>query len=153
MTLGSLHSPEPRTQEKRVIRVTVSGPPRTKKNSRVHTRSGVPLPSKAWREWTAMAQLSVDGCDLVYAPHGPLLHAGRGVFRAWVPLCDPMNCRAIFYRDALRGDAVGFYQGLADLLEARGIITDDRHLVSWDGSRLEKDSQNPRVELWLEPAA
>jgi hypothetical protein len=59
----------------------------------------------------------------------------------------------LFYRDAERGDAVGYYQGLADLLEKRGVVANDRLIMSWDGSRLLKDSANPRVELTLEEVA
>jgi hypothetical protein len=46
---------------------------------------------------------------------------------------------------------VGYYQGLADLLESRGILANDKHIVSWDGSRLLKDAARPRVELILTP--
>ena len=61
----------------------------------------------------------------------------------------PLNCRALFYRDARRGDAVGYYQGLADLLEKRGVIENDAQLTQWDGSRLLLDRENPRVEIEL----
>jgi hypothetical protein len=65
------------------------------------------------------------------------------------PIDYPVNCRALFYRDANRGDAVGLYQGLADVLEHGGVVTNDKYLVSWDGSRLLKDSARPRVEVEL----
>ena len=65
------------------------------------------------------------------------------------PIARPVNCAALFYRDALRGDAVGFYQGLADVLEKAGIVENDKFIVSWDGSRLRKDAARPRVELVL----
>ena len=61
----------------------------------------------------------------------------------------PVNCRALIYRDALRGDAVGFYQAVGDLLQLAGVVVNDKYLVSWDGSRLLKDSARPRVELEL----
>jgi len=44
-------------------------------------------------------------------------------------LAQPLNCAAIFYRDANRGDAVGYYQGLADALEAAGVLSDDKWIV------------------------
>ena len=68
-----------------------------------------------------------------------------------VPIDTPHNIAAVFYRDANRGDAVGYYQGLADLLEKFGIVSNDKWLVSWDGSRLRKDKLNPRVEVELTP--
>lgn len=54
-------------------------------------------------------------------------------------------------RDADRGDLVGYLQGLADLLEKRGVVANDKWIQSWDGSRLAKDKANPRVELTLTP--
>ena len=65
------------------------------------------------------------------------------------PLAQPLNCAAIFYRDANRGDAVGYYQGLADALESAGVLSDDKWIVQWDGSRLAKDSKRPRIEVTL----
>ena len=65
------------------------------------------------------------------------------------PITQPLNCAAIFYRDANRGDAVGYYQGLADALEAAGIVADDKWITQWDGSRLRKDANRPRIEVTL----
>lgn len=115
------------------VSFVVYGAPRTKKtHNRVVTKGGVRvLPSRAWSEWVKTAQIAVR--------HQPSLPAR------------PYNCRALFYRDAKRGDAVGYYQGLADLLEKRGVIPDDKWLVAWDGSRLEVDRDNPRVEITLTP--
>jgi len=69
-----------------------------------------------------------------------------------LPITDEVNCRALFYRDALRGDAVGYYQALADALEEAGIVKNDRLIVSWDGSRLLKDADIPRIEVTLDYA-
>jgi Holliday junction resolvase RusA-like endonuclease len=66
------------------------------------------------------------------------------------PIQQPVNCRALFLRDALRGDAVGYYQALADTLEAAGIVANDKFIVQWDGSRLDKDAANPRIIFTLE---
>jgi len=116
-----------------VIRFTVFGIPRTKKTHNVLARAGsrlVILPNKKWTEWVERAYM--------------VWPRGR------TDLQDvPYNICALFYRDANRGDAVGYYQGLADLLEKRGIISNDKWLVSWDGSRLLKDKGNPRVEITL----
>lgn len=123
--------------------LVVSGAPRTKKNHGSviqRGRSRFHIPSAAWTAWTAGATILVNG-----APMG--LRLARAL------IATPVNCRALFYRDANRGDAVGYYQGLADLLEKRQVVEDDVLIVSWDGSRLLKDTANPRVELVLEPAA
>lgn len=112
--------------------LTVLGAPRTKKTSNVLARAGarrVVLPSAAWRKWAKSAVV------LIWSPG--------------CPVTVPVNCAAVFYRDADRGDAVGYYQGLADLLEARGVVANDRLLVSWDGSRLAVDRARPRVEIVL----
>lgn len=119
-----------------MVKLTVYGAPRTKKNSLRRFRPKgsnrtLSMPSKAWTEWNRTAH--VEG-----KPSEPITYE--------------VNCFAIFYRDALRGDAVGYYQGLADLLEKHGVVDDDKRIVSWDGSRLLKDAKNPRVEVELLPA-
>ena len=92
------------------------------------------------------ARIEADGWQNCISAGISLVHLVHGD----EPVVDsPHNCRALFYRDAARGDAVGYYQGLADLLEKRGVISNDKWLVSWDGSRLEIDKENPRVEVTL----
>lgn len=120
-----------------MLTLTIPGIPRTKKNSgRIVPIGGrhILLPSEAWQTWA----------DAVVP-----------AIKAWAtrqrlqPISRPVNCAAVFFRDALRGDAVGFYQGLADVLQHAGIVENDKHIVSWDGSRLRKDASRPRVELEL----
>ncbi len=120
------------------ISFEIPGPPRTKKNSsRLDLRGVRPrkIPSKAFEEWNKQAQLHL-----------------MQVRRKWdvMPLECPVNCRATFYRDAFRGDAVGYYQALADALEEAGIVENDSLIVQWDGSRLKVDAVNPRIEGVLE---
>lgn len=118
------------------------GAPRTKKNhGRVIKRGArkFHVQSEAYESWNDSVQKQL------------------AMFRAstdWkLPLRCPLNCRALFMRDAERGDAVGYYQGLADALQNGGIVEDDALIVSWDGSRLLKESENPRVIVSLEIAA
>ena len=59
------------------------------------------------------------------------------------------SCAALFYRQKRIGDANGYYQGLADALEAAGVLADDKWIVQWDGSRLRKDKDRPRIEVTL----
>ncbi|HYC33127.1 MAG TPA: hypothetical protein VEB59_12635 [Gemmatimonadales bacterium] len=118
------------------ISLVIEGAPRTKKNHGEVLQMGtrkVHLPSRPFRFWESSARIR--------RPPGlvtPL--TGRAY-----------NVAALFYRDWLAGDAVGYYQGLADFLQARGIVRDDKVFVSWDGSRLLLDRERPRVELVLTP--
>ena len=128
------------------ITFTLPVAPRTKKNSRVHAKvrgRTVPLPSEAYREMEASI--------VAWARRIAGLIIIRG--KAWdisnANLSQPLNCAAIFYRDALRGDAVGYYQGLADALEAAGVLSDDKWITQWDGSRLRKDATRSRIEVTL----
>ena len=118
-------------------------PPRTKKTSNVLARAGrrhVVLPSAAWRRWVKLARIQV--CDQ------PPTVGGTWFLTGWRR--ERVACRALFYRDADRGDLIGYMQGLADLLENCGILANDRQIISWDGSRLLKDAAHPRVEVTLE---
>ena len=129
------------------VEFTVPGAPRQKKNSgriayfgakcrtcRKGQRPTV-LPAQPWQEWA----------DSVV----PLLSALN--FRT---ITHPVNCRATFFADTKRKvDACNLYEGLADILEAARIVEDDALLASWDGSRVELDRENPRVEVVLEVSA
>lgn len=119
-----------------MIRLTILGAPRTKKNHgrRVYSfrrKRTFNVPSEAFEAFEARA--------LPQLAKAPALPAA------------PLNCEATFYRDARTGDAVGYYQALADILEKAGVVPDDKWIVAWDGSRLAVDRANPRVELTLTP--
>lgn len=62
-------------------------------------------------------------------------------------LTEQVNVAAVFWRDALRGDALGYFQALADLLQAAKIVENDSLCVTWNGSRLEKDASRPRIDV------
>ena len=131
------------------IRFTILSAPRTKKTHNLvvaHSGKIRVLPNPAWVRWCKGAQFvgspEWDGNGV------PVYH--RTLWRLpALPLDTPFNWRALFYRVAKRGDAVGYYQGLADLLDMRGVVENDALIVSWDGSRLLKDAQHPRVEVEL----
>lgn len=119
-----------------IFRCTIVGRCRTKKTSNRVVRAGrftKVLPSEAYERWEAAA-----------LPQLRIARAGRP------PIAEPVNVKATFYRDANRGDAVGYYQALADALERAGVLENDRLIVSWDGTRMSKDAQRPRVELEIE---
>jgi Holliday junction resolvase RusA-like endonuclease len=48
-------------------------------------------------------------------------------------------------------DLINLEEATADILEAAGIIINDRNIVGWDGSRIAGvDAKNPRVEIEIE---
>jgi len=132
------------------VRITIVATPRTKKNSprvlflgercALCHRGALPLvkPSLAYEDFAAQVVPSLK--------------------RAWgdrAPLCAPVRVAAVVYRDAARGDLIGYLQALADLLQEAGVVADDKWITCWDGSRMDKDATRPRIELVIEklPAA
>lgn len=116
-------------------RFVLPGAPRTKKNSsrvlRMGTRNKI-VPSAQWLAWR-------DACHTFVVRHQQL----------WLRITRPVNCAALFYRDANRGDSHGYYNGLADVLQEAQIVVDDVMITQWDGSRLLRDTSNPRTVVTL----
>lgn len=147
--------------------LTILGAPRTKKtSSRIvgsgpkctacGKRTGRPflIPSKDNIEWTkdAVRQLRDQTAAMAHAPSCKCRSCFPSIDRPAPTYIDvPVNCRALFYRDRLTGDANNYYASLADALEEAGVVTNDKLIVSWDGSRLRKDAERPRIELELTP--
>jgi len=105
----------------------ILGPPRTKKTHQqiVRRRDGTPfiMSAKTSKSWEAKAILQLQA-------------QRRGkTFDVMV------NCRALIYRDKRIGDAVNYYQAIADALEEAGVVTNDRLIAAWDGSRLLHDTR------------
>ena len=122
-----------------VASLVLLGAPRTKKTSNRVLRFGKRnkiIPSAPYLAWRDAVLLQLN-----------LAWAGRD------PIAFPVNVAAVFYRDAARGDLVGFMQGLADVLEEGRVVEDDKWITSWDGSRPEKDAARPRVELQISSAS
>ena len=125
-------------------------PPRTKKNSPQlipNMEYPILVPSEAYREWERAAISSAIRSEVITRDR----HTKEITFRE-ATINYPVNCRALIYRDRNVGDANGYYQGIADLLEKIGVVVNDRLIVSWDGSRLRKDPDRPRIEVELTPA-
>lgn len=122
------------------LQFVIYGAPRTKKTSnRIFKKagSGRPLimPSEAHQSWFARAKIQLIESRIQR-------NSALGVK---FPIKEPVSIEAHFYRDANRGDAVGYFQALADVLERAKIIENDRNIADWDGSRLHKDSIDPRI--------
>lgn len=122
-----------------MIRFTIPGAPRTKKNHGWRTKHGKQMPSRAFAAWNKQAQMYL-----------MLWRTTNGKPELRDPISCPVNVRAYFYRDAQRGDAVGYYQALADALQEARIVVDDALIVSWDGSRMLIDPRSPRIDVELE---
>lgn len=73
----------------------------------------------------------------------------RSQYHRRKPVDWPVKVCAMVYRDANRGDLIGYLQAIADALETAGVVENDRLIVSWDGSRMLVDRANPRVEIEL----
>ena len=121
-----------------MLSFVIPGPPRTKKNHGFRTKQGHSMPSKAYMEWNKQAQIHL----MLWRKE-----QDQGDF----PLVMDVNCRALIFVKSWdqRGDAVGYYQGLADALQEGGIVENDRLISSWDGSRVLLDKANPRIEIEL----
>lgn len=134
------------------LRFTIFGAPRTKKTSNRIVRCAKfhkILPSEQYEAWfkDAMKQ-------------APLIRRQLEEAGASLPLTGKIHVAAKFYRDAARGDLLGYAQGLADYLQepaisrdfkklrdGAGVILNDSQIVSWDGTRLLVDAAQPRIEV------
>lgn len=126
-------TPEPQsdkaivTREGETVRITLLGPPRTKKNHKQHYAKQSP----AYTKWNA------DVKDQL-RDFGPTLPD------------KPYNLAARFFVDdpGRLADLLGLLQGLADSLENAGVVSNDRYFEGFDGSRKAGyDRIRPRVEL------
>ena len=118
-----------------VIHLTFYGNPRTKKNSSqiVKCRGRyMIIPSKLYKDYE----------------------------KECLPSCEermisaPVNLRCVYYMATRRRvDLVNLLEATQDILVKGKVITDDNSqiIVSVDGSRVDYDKQNPRVEIYIEP--
>lgn len=116
------------------IALVIEGAPRTKKTSNRIFKVGrftKVMPSARFMEWQEAAKVQL--WQQRTRDHGPVT--------------EPVQVAATFYREANRGDLIGYMQALADCLETCGVLENDRLIVSWDGTRMTKDARRPRVEL------
>lgn len=64
-----------------------------------------------------------------------------------------MNVRCVYYmKTARRVDLANLIEATTDILVKARVLEDDhcRIVAGHDGSRVEYDKQNPRVEIWFE---
>lgn len=129
----------------------VHGAPRSKKNSprvvnigpmcsKCGKRGGFPkvLPSLAYEEWEKAALAECVGIKAMLRAAGVEL-----------PISAPIGVEALIYRDRNVGDLSNFLEAVGDMMQEAGIITDDKIIEDWDGSRRLIDRSNPRVEIYI----
>lgn len=118
------------------MEIVIYGQPRTKKNnSRIAliNNKRVLLPSKAFKEYEKVALMQL---GRVQAVHGPIA----------VRCCYYLQNRAHW------PDLVGLLQATSDILQAAGVIDDDKYIVNYDGSEIAGlDKDNPRAEITITP--
>ena len=135
-----------------VFSFVIPATPRTKKTSQRITAYGQACSCCHKKPYIkVMPSEAFEGFRKDCVSLAPFVRAG---IAADLPITAPVAIEARIYRDANRGDWTGYMQALADVLQqshgGMGIIADDRQIQHWDGSRLEVDRQNPRIEVRLE---
>ena len=115
------------------MELVIMGQPRTKKNSSrialTPDNKRVLLPSKAYEQYEKVALIQL---ARVQAVHGPI----------------SVMCRYFLQNRAHWPDLVGLLQATSDILQAAGVIDDDKYIVNYDGSMIAGlDKNNPRVEI------
>lgn len=69
------------------------------------------------------------------------------------PISARVNVRCVYYMATRRKvDLANLIEATCDILVTAGVLADDnsRIAAAHDGSRVDYDKQNPRVEIWIE---
>lgn len=119
------------------MKIVLTGDPRTKKNSAriLKSRSGgrFVAPSAAFEEYQ-------NAClwQIRTPPE---------------PISARVNVRCVYYMATRRKvDLANLIEATCDILVKAGVLVDDNSCIvaAHDGSRVDYDKQNPRVEIWIE---
>lgn len=118
----------------------IPGAPRTKKNhSRivVNRATGRPMviPAKEYKEYEERCALHIS-------------HQIRGI-----KINEPVNLKCVYYMPTRhKVDLANLLGATCDILVKYGVLEDDnsRIVVSHDGSRVDYDKEDPRVEITIE---
>ena len=126
----------------KIMEIVLPGSIRSKKNSKRaimigkgSTRRLTVIPSKAYLDWEKEVRKTV----LLQLPNG------------WSPIKypRPIAVKATAYYKGPQPDLSGVLESVGDCLE--GVIWEnDRQILSWDGSRLYHDKENPRTLIEVE---
>lgn len=77
----------------------------------------------------------------------------RQIKRPHSPISAHVNVRCVYYmKTARRVDLANLIEATTDILVKARVLEDDNSKIvaAHDGSRVEHDKQNPRVEIWIE---
>lgn len=128
----SIGSPPIATRRDDSLELVLLFPPRTKKNS----KENYGTQSLGYRKFK----------------HAVVRHIRSFADELGLPLPDQFyNCKALFVTDTDRADTQGLIQGLSDALQDAGVVSDDRFLIQWDGTRQVFDAARARIELSITP--
>lgn len=130
-----------------MIKFTIYGDPRTKKNHMQIIGSGkkCPVCGKPQKQWISQGKAYHD-YKMIFLNQAPVLKS---------PLSEPLNVQCKFFlKTNRRVDLLNLLATTDDLLVESGIILDDNKniVVSHDGSRVYVDKENPRCEITIEKA-
>lgn len=128
-----------------MIRYTIKGDPRTKKNHQQIAGAGrrCPCCGKPAKQWIQQGGAYRQYAELAAWQLRPV--PGK-------PIDYPVNCRYVFYMATRRKvDGLNLAAALDDILVERGILADDNsHIVAGhDGTRVMYDPKNPRTEIYI----
>lgn len=123
------------------MKLTIYGNPVTKKNSqrilykftKFGRKTTFIAPSKAYVDY------ETDCLRQIKRPHSPI--SAR------------VNVRCVYYmKTARRVDLANLIEATTDILVKAHVLEDDNSKIvaAHDGSRVDYDKQNPRVEIWIE---
>lgn len=121
-------------------RYTIKGAPTTKKNSlrilkNKRTGKSFVAQSAQHNQWAVKARMQ--------------LALQHGLSASTVAIDRPVNMAAVVYRQRATGDLLNYLAAVSDALEGAGVVSNDKLIVSLNGSRMDKDAINPRVEIEL----
>lgn len=151
------------------LKITLPGPPRTKKtHNRIVKFTGRDKkgnqreflsvrPSEAYEDW--LKNILTNTIPI----KRQLLDYGRSQGLVKLPILNDVSVACHIYRDKNGGDLLGYLNAVADAIQeprytwsngkqkktrdGLGIIDDDVQIVAWDGSQMLLDRDRPRVEL------
>lgn len=132
------------------VRLTLYGPPATKKTSNriVRRKDGTVsvLPSLDWADWVKQLKAAIRWMAAPLDVVNPLDPKKKWKRRA-------LAVEAQFYLAAnQRPDVSGLYEGLGDALEEIGVVDNDYWIAAWpERNPRRRDPQRPRVEVTITP--
>lgn len=116
----------------------IYGQPITKKNSQrivtnPRTKRYMIMPSKQYKDYEAAASRSIEPPD--------------------APIAKPVNVKCVYYMQTHRPcDLTNLMEATHDILVKSNVLEDDNSKIinAVDGSRVDYDKENPRVEICIE---